>query len=623
MKSLSSLKRFSPSAPHYLFGAVLLVRLLSLARLSALPLLLPARGDMHFYDDWAQRILAGTLTDHAAFYGLPLYAYLLAFIYKVFGHSPFVPALVQTILDAGTAVLIYHLCRLALRAPAGQDHQRALFASHIGETFAMFAGIGWAFFVPAEAYSIVLMPTAWMIFVFWFVVWRIVRKESAPTKTECFWTGILVGFAAMGIATVLFLIPFVLAALFLKPARHGGRNSISSLIAAITLLLAGVTIGTSPCWIHNSVGAKDPVFLSAHSGINFWIGNNPEATGYPKFPPGLRAGQAAMLEDSISAAESAAGHSLKRGEVSRFWSAQAKGFISQHPGNWLALLFTKFRNFWSAFQYDDLSIITILREQSVIFPGLYFGLVAVLAITGMIVGGWRTSKARWIGFAILLQLVALLTVFVTERYRLPAVPGLLVLSALGLSYLWEACLRMNFVAIARYVAVLIIATAFVSWPQQNPSLWALDAYNAGWQALESNNLPLAEKKLAIARAYVPENVETNFAFGNLRLAGGDNRSATSFYHEALRIDPGHKGTLNNLGVIALNGGDFPAARSFFEKALVQDRGNAKTHFLLAKTAFSSGDLAAATDEINKAIAIAPAQPEFVQLRNDIAVRMSR
>src|SRR5438270_8202914 len=94
---------------HYIFAGVLLIRVVVLARLTASPYLLPTRGDMHFYDDWAQRILSGQFTDHLAFYGLPGYAYLLAGLYKLAGYGPFVPALLQALLDAASAVLIYKI----------------------------------------------------------------------------------------------------------------------------------------------------------------------------------------------------------------------------------------------------------------------------------------------------------------------------------------------------------------------------------------------------------------------------------------------------------------------------------------------------------------------------------
>ena len=64
---------------------------------------------MYFYNDWALRILHGQWTDHLAFYGLPLYAYLLAGIYKICGYTPFVPGVIQAALDAGTAVLIFRI----------------------------------------------------------------------------------------------------------------------------------------------------------------------------------------------------------------------------------------------------------------------------------------------------------------------------------------------------------------------------------------------------------------------------------------------------------------------------------------------------------------------------------
>lgn len=632
MKSLSR-SQFSLRLGYSIFGAVLLVRILALARVSSSAFLLPTRGDMHFYNDWALRILGGQLTDHLAFYGLPLYAYLLAILYRILGYNPFIPGFLQACLDAGTAVLVYAIALSVFR----REHESVngarsgdpwyVLAVPQPEIIGAAAALAWAVFIPAEAYAVVLMPTTWFVFVFWLVVWRIVRSESAPSLKECLLLGFLIGVTAMGIATIVVLLPLLLAALLIRSkiyngaggsrATRWGKPWIRTIIAGTAFILTGVGVGSSPCWIHNYILARDPVFLSAHSGINFWIGNNPVANGYPRFPPGLRAGQAAMLQDSITAAETVAGHPLKRSQVSAYWSAKAEEYIVKNFAAWLRLMAVKLRNFWNAFQYDDLSIVTNLREQRIILPGLSFGIVAALAIPGMLFGWRLASRSRWVTAAILLHMVSLLAVFVTERYRLAVVPGLLLFAVLGLSILWESCVAGNYQRLAIYCALLVGSTIFVSWPQRDPSLWALDAYNSGWQALESNDLPLAEKKLALAYAYVPENSETNFALGNLRLAQGNAENAKSFYRSTLDIDPRHKGAANNLGVIALDEHQLGAAEMWFRRAVDVDPRNAKTHFLLAKTLFDEGNRPAALTEIDEAIALNPAQPEFVALRDEI------
>src|SRR4029077_19795775 len=217
-----------------------------------------------------------------------------------------------------------------------------------------------------------------------------------------------------------------------------------------------------------------PVFLSAHSGVNFWIGNNPLATGYPRFPPGLHAGQRAMLEDSIIVAETAAGRSLKRSEVSAYWSAKNRAYIKTNFGSWLKLLLVKARNFWNAFQYDDLSIITILREQNIILPGLKFGFVAAMAMAGFFFALTKYPLSRWVAAAILLNMASLLTVFVTERYRIAAAPGLLIGASFGIFELWQSWISARYFRAAVYLALLLGATFFVSIPQKDPGLWALD-----------------------------------------------------------------------------------------------------------------------------------------------------
>ena len=611
--NLGTALRGSPGPAHYIFAFVFFVRLIVLTRFASSSSLLPLSGDMHFYDDWARQILQGRLTDHLAFYGLPLYAYLLALLYKIFGFSPFVPGFLQACLDAGTATLIY---KIAVRVFRGNGEPVRNNVSAIG----LAAATAWAFFVPAQAYCVILMPTTWLVFVFWFLVWQVVNAQRVFTPLRCFGYGVLIGITATGIATILFLVPLVLAALLLKPRgeTEGGPSWIAR-SAAIALFFLGLGTGTSPCWIHNYFIAHDRVFLSAHSGINFWVGNNPEATGYPHFP-GLHAGQAAMLKESIDLAEAAAGKSLKRSEVSEYWTAKARTYINTNFGAWLGLLARKLANFWNAFEYDDLSVISYFRQQGIVFPGPHFGIVAALALPGLLFSLRRFPASRWIAVAIVLHLAAVLPVFVTERYRLAVVPGLLLFAAFGLEMVWRNCLLGHYRAIVVYFGVLLAAAVLVTLPRKDPSLWAMEAYNLGRQALESNNLPLAEVHLQRAYRYVPGNAETNLALGNLRLAQGDRPSAKSFYRAALQAESKHKGALNNLGVLALEERFWETAIEFFQASLESDPADAKTHYLLARAEMEKGDISTAWSEIQIALRLKPEQPEFRALSDVIRAR---
>ena len=604
--NLGSALRGSPRLGHYVFAFVFLVRLIALARLTSSPFLLPSGGDMHFYDDWARQILHGRFTDHFAFYGLPLYAYLLAFLYKVFGYSPFVPGFLQACLDAGTATLLY---KIAVRVFRNDGEP---IRNH-GNAIGILAAAGWAFFVPAQAYSVILMPTAWFVFVFWFLVWQIVKAERAPNPLRCLAYGALIGITATGIATILFIVPLVLAALLLKPrSETANRSPWVARGAAVALLFLGIGAGTAPCWIHNYFAARDPVFLSAHSGINLWLGNNPEATGYPHFP-GLHAGQAAMLKDSIDLAEAAAGRSLKRSEVSDYWSAKARAYISTNFGAWLKLMGRKLENFWNAFEYDDISIIDKLRESGVVLPGMHFGIVAAFALPGVCLSIRKFPATRWIAAAILLHLSAVLPVFVTERYRLAAVPGLILFAAAGVWMFWEGCSLARGKIVAGYLAALVTAAVFVTWPQRDPAPWALKFYNSGSQALDLQDWSVAQKQLELAHAYVPDSTEVNLALGNLWLQQQNLPLAEAYYLAVLRVDSGHKAALSNLGVVALFGKHWESAANYLRAALDVDPNDGKTHYLYARAQFEAGHMSDAFSEIQIALRLRPGQREFEDL----------
>ena len=606
-----------------MFLAVFVLRLLVLARLTDSPFLLPAQGDMHFYNEWAQRITRGEWTDYRAFYGLPLYAYVLAALYSLFGFSPFIPGLVQACLEGGTAVLLFNVGRWIFGAEASAAEQIAERATSCkiapGTAVGLLSAVGWAVYLPAQSYSVILMPTVWLVFVFWWIVWQVLRRSALPNRRWFFMIGCAIGVTAMGVATILFLIPLVLAACIFKWRLTDARPRGWMRFAGLALLLgAGVMIGTSPAWLHNALVARDPVFLSAHSGVNLWIGNNPGANGYPRFPLGLRAGQQAMLKDSITGAEAAVGRPLQRSEVSRYWSAKAKAYIAENPGAWVRLTLAKIANFWNAFQYDDISVITGLREHGVTLPGPRFGLIAALALGGMAFVVPVFPASRWVLVAVLLHMVSLLGVFVTERYRLAAVPGLLLFAAGGLWLFWRAVATQQHARAFLFVPAALAASWFVSIPRGDAELWALDAYNSGLQALEAKDLDAAERKLQFAYAYVAENSELNFALGNLHLARGDREMAKSFYHRTLALDAGHKRAFNNLGALALEESRWDVAANFLRKALEQEPGDAKTRYLLAKALLGAGDIGGAEQEITRALELNPNPPEFLQLRNEIS-----
>ena len=434
----------------------------------------------------------------------------------------------------------------------------------------------------------------------------------------------------MLVATILFAVPLLLTAIFLSVERGAPlRARLPKIAAAVLALVGGLYLGAAPAWLHNYFVAREPVMLSAHSGINFWVGNNPTANGYPKMPPGIRSSQSGMLRDSITVAEKEMGRPLTRAEVSRFWSAKANAYIRENRPAWLRLMAVKFGNFWNAFQYDDVGAMKRLSDDGVLPPGLRFGLIAALGLAGMLPAIWLFPRARWVAAAVVLHMGALLPVFVTERYRLAAVPGLMVLAAFGLWQLWASLVRGRWLGAGAYLAVAAGAATFVSIPRTEPGLWSLDFYNAGIRCLASGDLALAERNFATAYAYVPDNTEVRFALGNLWLEKSNRilepkarasarARAKDFYKRTLELNPRHPSTLSNLGVLALEEERWELAEKFFASSSEAEPDDAKTFYLLARARFKAGKTDAAKSALGQALEMRPHQKEFLELRDKLA-----
>lgn len=568
---------------------------------------------MKFYHDWALRILQGQWTDGQAFYGLPGYPFCLAAIYSLCGVKPLAVGIWQCTLDALTTVFIGLL---------GSQFAKDSGSKTPGSAIGLLAGLGWIAFQPAQVYSILLMPTSWVVAAFWGVVLWLANVDAKTTWRTWLAIGSLIGAVSLLVATILMLLPLVLAAIWLQPGPGTQwRKRLVSTLATAAVVFCGVFAGMAPAWGHNYFVAHEPVLLSAHSGLNFWLGNNPGATGYPDQIQGnLRATQAGLLQDSITVARRETGRELTRGEVSAYWTAQAKAWIAGHRSAWLALLGRKFARFWNAFQYDDLSMISALRNCGVLSDGLRFGVVAALAIPGLLLGVWRRPGSRWIAAAIALHLAALLPVFVTERYRLCAVPGLLLVASFGLWQFWNWLSQRRWIEPLAYTVALGCSALFVSWPQRDRSLLALDHYNASLRAQQIGDLSTTQRELEVAAAYVPDNADVNFALGNLWFARDEITTAKAFYARTRDLNPSHANAWNNLGSIAIAEGLWPEASRCLEMKVKLDPEDGMACFLLARVRLELKDRAGARLWIREALRRQPGRADFEATLKEIEQR---
>ncbi|HWB58671.1 MAG TPA: hypothetical protein VG733_04230, partial [Chthoniobacteraceae bacterium] len=252
------------------------------------------------------------------------------------------------------------------------------------------------------------------------------------------------------------------------------------------------------------------------------------------------------------------------------------------------------------------------------------------------------------------------------RYRMAAVPGLLLMAAIGLWECWSWLARAQWRQPALYAAGCAAAVFFVALPvTDGDGLWSLDYYNSGFKAAENagkdrekakqerdtghadearGDLESAKSNLEDARqdfetsdrdmkqaridletafAYVPYNSEINFALGNWWLAKDDPALAKAFYLRAIMVNSRNTGAFNNLGTISMDDGQWPFAAACFEKVVLIEPGDAKAWYLLAKAREGGGDLPGADKAIKQALTLVPDQKQFQQLAAEIAERMQK
>src|SRR5678816_1219083 len=227
-----------------LFLFAWMLRFIYLRQMQASPFFDFLQLDPAYYHDWALAISRGDWIGKEVFEQSPLYPYLLALFFLVFGHDLFVLRLLQIAIGALTCVLTWQLgCRL--------------FDKRVG----LIAGIGCALYAPFFFYEGQVMKEFLTPPLATGALLLFLNRRSAAA-------GVLIGLAALVRDNFLLLL-VVLAGWMLYESR--GR------LSAPLPLLAGALAVLLPVGVRNYLVGGDFVLTTSGGGEVFYIGNGPYA----------------------------------------------------------------------------------------------------------------------------------------------------------------------------------------------------------------------------------------------------------------------------------------------------------------------------------------------------------
>jgi 4-amino-4-deoxy-L-arabinose transferase-like glycosyltransferase len=480
--------------------------------------------DERMYHEWAKAIVAGDGLGDAVFLNGPLYPYFLAGVYALFGPSLAVVKAVQCVLGAAACGLLWALAR-------------RLFDVRV----ALLAATGLAIDGMAIFYAGALLVANLQLLLAIAILLAVVDAIRAPRARRWLAAGACVGLSAIARPNVLLFaalllawIPFALRAL---PATRRLYLSVT--------FAAGVTLLVLPVTLHNVLVGKDFVLVSHAGGLNLFLGNNPDANGafrVPRIFPRSAADdpweQRALFE---SYAERASGHALTPSQVSDFWRDAALEYVRTQPAAWLRLELRKLALAVNAFEAWNIRSYTLTRDSSRVLhlPLLSFGALAPLAMLGLALSARQWRRLFPLYAMLLTVLATLLIFFVLARYRMPAVPVLLIFAAAAL------------VAIA-------------------------DALRAGrWRRVALCTLTLAAAAVLVHRPLLREDLSmAYYNLGNRYRELEQWPAAIGAYRESLRRGPGYISAENNLAIVyERSGQDAEAARAWQRvRALAETKG---------------------------------------------------
>ncbi|MFN3820779.1 MAG: tetratricopeptide repeat protein, partial [bacterium] len=442
--------------------------------------------DARFYHYWAQEVARGKIIGEDLFFMSPLYPYVLGLIYAVLGSEPFRAMIVQSLMSGISIGLFARWVREWLNPRA-----------------ATIAAWSFALYAPFIFYDGTLLNASLSLFLSVIILYLTHQILHSLKPKGFFKLGVAIGLAGL-VRPMVLLFPILL---FIELLRRY-RNRLGGLVLG---LLGGIGVVLLPIGVRNFLVAGEFVLTAASAGVNFYIGNNPDATGIYWEAPFLTSWEPPYeAEDYRREASQIVGRELTITQAGRFWLMRSLDWAIREPGKFFLLWLKKIFYFFNRTEFANNISIYIGKELSPILRYNFWGwwLLAPLGLGGLILlvkmEGWRTASIPVLWG--LTYLLGSMMFFVSTEYRLPATLSLLA----GWGYLGDRIIQRikegSLSSVFRYGVIGLLFLPVVNW--RTPFIARGENSRMDW-----------------------------FNMGNTLLKEGRYEEATDRFQRSLRIDP--------------------------------------------------------------------------------------
>jgi 4-amino-4-deoxy-L-arabinose transferase-like glycosyltransferase len=404
------------------------------------------------YDSYAQNLLAtgvygkgepGVPDAHLP----PLYSYVLAGLYGLFGRSSLAVALFHTALDCLSILFLYHLCRRFFRH---------------GEWVGTLAGAFYALYPYLIFQNLTLIDTPLFMALLYAFLLLVALLREANLVDRRVWllailAGIMLGLAALLRPNALVVAPLV--GLWFLFRRSLGQSIVRLLPAAAASILVLL-----PWTLRNYSLFQTFVPVALNGGENFYQGNNQYTISY------FRAGYDVQWVPPPDIGD------LPRLQANAALMQAGFDFLRANPNLIPELLWTKLAVYWSIeitpirnplpgqtprIDYEgnvtaettdsgDLALGSLPPDDPVgeysggtfeigrIVHRYYYGALFLLALVGIVMSfsQWRAVSLIWL---VQMGMTVVYVVFhPSTRYRAPTDPLLFAFSAYALVWAWHS-----------------------------------------------------------------------------------------------------------------------------------------------------------------------------------------